>query len=158
MLTSDHSILVDNKNFIKRRNQRERIRVKSVNDGFDRLRKHLPADYEQYLDQQSIYSSCYLKNSANLNSSTDSTNDGLDLKSSMYTAFPSNSNEAYPEEASSLDRKRLNGQFKEQISYPNSSSSSTISIPAGKERRLSKVETLRLAINYIRHLENVLSS
>ena len=153
-LASDHSILVDNKNFIKRRNQRERIRVKSVNDGFDRLRKHLPADYEQYLDAQSSYSSCYLKSSASLNSSSNSTNDGLDFKN--YTAFSSNSNEAYPEE----DRKPLNGQFKDQIpiSYSNSSSSSTASIPTGKERRLSKVETLRLAINYIKHLESVLAS
>ena len=165
-LASDHSILVD-KNFIKRRNQRERIRVKSVNDGFDRLRKHLPVDYEQYLDLQGGYSSCYLKNSANLNSSTNSTTDDLDLKCSLYTAFSSNEPylEHYAEDGATLDqtldRKPLKNALKEQtsIGYSNSSSSSsTTSVSSNKERRLSKVETLRLAINYIKHLENVLSS
>ena len=32
--------------FVRRRNERERARVRSVNDGFERLRAHLPLDHE----------------------------------------------------------------------------------------------------------------
>ncbi|XP_015784650.1 uncharacterized protein LOC107362150 [Tetranychus urticae] len=65
---------LDSANFIRRRNERERARVKNVNEGFDRLRKHLPLS------------------------------------------------------------------------------------PSQREKRLSKVETLKMAISYIRHLETVLKS
>lgn len=68
-----HSLCFENTNFIQRRNERERARVRNVNDGFERLRHHLPLTSVQ------------------------------------------------------------------------------------RDKRLSKVETLRMAINYIRHLENVLN-
>ena len=64
----------DSTTFIKRRNERERTRVRNVNDGFERLRNHLPL------------------------------------------------------------------------------------LPDQRDKRLSKVETLRLAISYIKHLENLLES
>ena len=104
---SDQNMYIDNRNFIKRRNQRERIRVKSVNEGFDRLRKHLPIDYEQYLDQN-----C-LNHSQNSNHSNNE------------------QNEIYSKD-----------------NYSNASN---------KERRLSKVETLRLAVNYIKFLSSLLN-
>lgn len=34
--------LLDTTTFIRRRNERERTRVRNVNDGFERLRNHLP--------------------------------------------------------------------------------------------------------------------
>ena len=34
--------LLDTSTFIRRRNERERTRVRNVNDGFERLRNHLP--------------------------------------------------------------------------------------------------------------------
>lgn len=64
----------DTSTFIKRRNERERTRVRNVNDGFERLRNHLPLLQNQ------------------------------------------------------------------------------------QDKRLSKVETLRLAISYIKHLQNILES
>ncbi|RWS04171.1 uncharacterized protein B4U79_02625 [Dinothrombium tinctorium] len=33
---------LDNKTFVRRRNERERTRVRNVNEGFERLRQHLP--------------------------------------------------------------------------------------------------------------------
>lgn len=66
----------DTRTFVRRRNERERARVRNVNDGFERLRRHLP------------------------NAET----------------------------------------------------------PEPKDRRLSKVDTLRQAIEYIRHLEDLLAS
>lgn len=36
----------DSKTFVRRRNERERARVRSVNEGFERLRAHLPFDGE----------------------------------------------------------------------------------------------------------------
>ncbi|XP_053205793.1 uncharacterized protein LOC128390140 [Panonychus citri] len=38
---------LDSASFIRRRNERERARVKNVNEGFDRLRKHLPLTQSQ---------------------------------------------------------------------------------------------------------------
>lgn len=65
---------LDSRTFVRRRNERERARVRNVNDGFERLRRHLPNAPE----------------------------------------------------------------------------------PEPKDRRLSKVETLRYAIGYIRHLQSLL--
>lgn len=64
----------DTSTFIKRRNERERTRVRNVNEGFERLRNHLPL------------------------------------------------------------------------------------LPNQQDKRLSKVETLRMAISYIKHLQNILKS
>ncbi|XP_054159611.1 transcription factor 15-like [Oppia nitens] len=69
-----NSHFFDTTTFIRRRNERERARVRSVNDGFERLRQHLPLS------------------------------------------------------------------------------------PTLKDKRLSKVETLRFAITYINHLQSVLNS
>lgn len=66
---------VDSRTFVRRRNERERTRVRNVNDGFERLRRHLPIASE----------------------------------------------------------------------------------PEPKDKRLSKVETLRYAIGYIRHLQSLLN-
>nr|XP_027198691.1 helix-loop-helix protein 6-like [Dermatophagoides pteronyssinus] len=71
---NDNHSYFDSSTFIKRRNERERTRVRNVNDGFERLRNHLPL------------------------------------------------------------------------------------LPNQREKRLSKVETLRLAISYIKHLQNLLES
>ena len=71
---NDNHIYFDSSTFIKRRNERERTRVRNVNEGFERLRNHLPL------------------------------------------------------------------------------------LPNQREKRLSKVETLRLAISYIKHLQNLLES
>lgn len=137
-LASDHNMYIDNKNFIKRRNQRERIRVKSVNDGFENLRKHLPVDYEQFLDQTS-YPNCYLTSNLD-NSNNSSTNDLIDFKNSIHT-----DNDTFYKDQNS-------------INYSTTSSNSSTTSSTSKERRLSKVETLRLAINYIKHLEDILNS
>lgn len=72
--TMDQYPFMDNRTFVRRRNERERTRVRNVNEGFERLRQHLPTP-----------KSC-------------------------------------------------------------------------KDKRLSKVETLREAINYIKHLQNLLKS
>ncbi|RWS23568.1 uncharacterized protein B4U80_02791 [Leptotrombidium deliense] len=37
----------DSANFIRRRNERERVRVRKVNKGFEKLRKHLPLTRSQ---------------------------------------------------------------------------------------------------------------
>ena len=37
------SHIYNNSSFIRKRNEKERARVKNVNEGFDRLRRHLPA-------------------------------------------------------------------------------------------------------------------
>ncbi|XP_015790917.1 achaete-scute homolog 1b-like [Tetranychus urticae] len=38
----DQSPFMDNRTFVRRRNERERTRVRNVNEGFERLRQHLP--------------------------------------------------------------------------------------------------------------------
>lgn len=42
-----NSSFLESANFIQRRNERERARVKNVNEGFERLRKHLPLTQSQ---------------------------------------------------------------------------------------------------------------
>lgn len=42
-----NSSFLESANFIQRRNERERARVKNVNEGFERLRKHLPLTASQ---------------------------------------------------------------------------------------------------------------
>lgn len=39
--------LLDSSTFIRRRNERERTRVRNVNDGFEKLRSHLPLMHNQ---------------------------------------------------------------------------------------------------------------
>lgn len=42
-----NSPFFDSSSFIRRRNERERARVRNVNDGFERLRQHLPLSASQ---------------------------------------------------------------------------------------------------------------
>ena len=104
---------LDTGTFIRRRNERERTRVRNVNEGFERLRAHLPPLF---------------------------TPSGMSCSS--------NSGGGGRGRSSSRERE---GSRKSNLTTSTSTSTA-------ESRRLSKVETLRLAIAYIKQLQEALRS
>lgn len=142
MLNGSGYIGPDSRSFVRKRNERERTRVRNVNDGFERLRNRLPAHAHVLLG----CSSCGISSidrphtqpqGATLPAYIDGRTDFL----GYFAGFDA--------DGSLIGSTACSGCGAEAEAEPEM-------INGGKDRRLSKVETLRLAIAYIKHLQKML--
>ena len=121
---------LDSRQFVRKRNERERTRVRNVNEGFERLRSHLPPQTHVLLGCSQCGAGAYGSPEYDIEAvlAGNCVNNGP--VSNLSNCCNCNS-------ASNAEAELGNGSN-------------------GKDRRLSKVETLRLAIAYIKHLQKQL--